>query len=86
MDAEIITSLKNFIKSLNQSPVNTIVASEAVEDNSDSDYETESDVSSESEDESNLVEETIKVNSDEKGFMSLDLEYKKSKDNINECE
>jgi hypothetical protein len=84
MDAEIITSLKNFIKSLNQSPVNTIVEDE--EDNSDSDYETESDVSSESEDESNLVEETIKVNSDEKGFMSLDLEYKKSKDNINECE
>jgi hypothetical protein len=85
MDAEIITSLKNFIKSLNQSPVNTIVEDDECGD-SDSDYETESDVSSESEDESNLVEETIKVNSDEKGFMSLDLEYKKSKDNINECE
>ena len=78
MDAEIVSSLKNFITFLNFSTTEE-------EEDSDSDYETESSESSEEEDESNLVEETIKVNN-EKGFMSLDLEFKKSKDNINECE
>ena len=35
--------------------------------------------------EKKCVDETLKVKVDEKGFMSLDLEFKKSNSNINEC-
>ena len=53
----------------------------------DEDYSSEECETSEDEDlEKECVDETLRVKVDEKDFMSLDLEFKKSKTNINECE
>ena len=47
----------------------------AVEEESEEEYEPESESESEEESEIGLVNETLKVNVDEKGLLSLDLEY-----------
>tara|TARA_R110002020_G_scaffold45395_2_gene129891 strand:- start:773 stop:1042 length:270 start_codon:yes stop_codon:yes gene_type:complete len=59
---------------------------ELKEDLDDEDYSSESESDSDEELEKKCVDETLKVKVDEKGFMSLDLEFKKSNTNINECE
>lgn len=53
----------------------------------DEDYSSEECETSDDEDlAKECVDETLRVKVDEKDFMSLDLEFKKSKTNINECE
>ena len=53
----------------------------------DEDYSSEECETSDDEDlAKECVDETLRVKVDEKDFMSLDLEFKKSKSNINECE
>ena len=58
---------------------------ELKEDLDDEDYSSESESESDDDLEKECVDEVLKVNVDEKDFMSLDLEFKKSKTNINEC-
>lgn len=59
---------------------------EIKEDLDDEDYSSE-DISSSDEDlEKECIDETLKVNVDEKHFMSLDLEFKSSSTNKDECE
>ena len=52
----------------------------------DEDYSSEECETSDDELEKECVEETLKVNIDEKDFMSLDLEFKSSSTNKDECE
>ena len=58
---------------------------EIKEELDDEDYSSEDYETSDDELEKKCVDETLKVKVDEKGFMSLDLEFKKSNSNINEC-
>ena len=55
--------------------INLYYAVEESEEESEEEYEPESESESEEESEIGLVNETLKVNVDEKGLMSLDLEY-----------
>ena len=51
----------------------------------DADYSSEDDSASEDELEDDVIDESIKVKRDEKGFLSLDLEFKSSTINKDEC-
>ena len=51
----------------------------------DADYSSEDDSASEDELEDDVIDETIMVKKDEKGFLSLDLEFKSSTINKDEC-
>ena len=51
----------------------------------DGDYSSEDDSTSEDELEDDVIDESIKVKRDEKGFLSLDLEFKSSTINKDEC-
>ena len=52
----------------------------------DEDYSSEECETSDDDLAKECIDETLRVKVDEKDFMSLDLEFKKSKTNINECE
>ena len=54
----------------------------------DDDYSSEEEETSDDDEEleKECIDETLKVLIDEKDFMSLDLEFKKSNTTINECE
>jgi len=58
---------------------------EIKEELDDEDYSSEECETSDDELEKECVEETLKVNVDEKDFMSLDLDFKKSNTNKDEC-
>jgi hypothetical protein len=56
------------------------------EEDSEEEYEPESESEEEEEEyEEGLIDETLKIKVDEKGFMSLDLEFKSSTNNKDEC-
>ncbi len=64
------------------------IVKEIKEELDDGDYSSDDELESDSDDEleKECIEETLKVNIDEKLFMSLDLEFKSSSTNKDECE
>ena len=85
---ENIERIKILINNLNldKDELKTLVK-EVKADLDDEDYSSEECETSDDEDlAKECVDETLRVKVDEKDFMSLDLEFKKSKTNINECE
>lgn len=74
MDNILIDKMRQFFKSYYEE-----------EEEDEDEYKPESESDSEEESEKGLINETLKVNVDEKGFMSLDLEFKTSSKNKDEC-
>lgn len=75
MDNILIDKMRQFFKSYYGE----------IEEEDEEEYKPESESESEEESEKGLINETLKVDVDEKGFMSLDLEFKSSTKNKDEC-
>tara|TARA_R110002020_G_scaffold201383_1_gene403983 strand:- start:373 stop:642 length:270 start_codon:yes stop_codon:yes gene_type:complete len=84
---ENIAKIKFLLDNLNldKDEIKSLIK-EIKEELDDEDYSSEECETSDDELEKECVEETLKVNVDEKDFMCLDLEFKSSSTNKDECE